>query len=889
MRELLAVPLRRLAALFRHGHLENDLDEELRSHMEMSIELNLRKGMSPADARREALRGFGGIEQIKEIYRDQRGLPMIETTLQDLRFGFRMLRRSPGFSILAILCLTLGIGANAAVFSWVEGILFRPYPAVTHQERLLALTGTARGESGPTYISWPDFVDLQRSCTLFDALIVTKIMGTTLSVGDRAERTIGSIVSANYFGAIGVHPILGRGFERGEDSGRNAHPVTVISYQLWRGRFKGDPEIVGKAQRLNGVLHTIVGVAPEGFYGTFVGWGMQFWVPASMEENFEGGGYKLEDRGARWIEAYVRLKPGVTREQGQQEISAAAKRLEIAYPDTNRGRGIKLWPLWQTPFNNARTLLPTLEIMLPVVVFVLLIACANVGNLLLVKSFARRHEMTVRLAIGASRSRLLKQLLTEGLILSAFGAAGGLLVAYWCRHALVLLFPARGGVAMHLPGEIDWRVLALSTGVCLTATLLLGLVPAMQTGKIDLAGALKADSAGVVGGGGRAWVRSGLVVMQVSLSFVLLVGAGLLLQSLQKIRNSSPGFSTHGVLDTAVLLVSAGYDARRAQTFQDELLNRVKALPGVESAAFARMTPLSYGSFSSSPIALDGYRPPPEEQPTVQYNEVGPDYFKTMGIPLVSGREFTRADDEKAALVAVVNETMAARYWRGRNPIGERVQVKGRWMQVIGVAKDSKYESVRETPKPFFYVPRRQNFTVGAGLYIRTPLSPETMAAALTREVHALDPDLALYEVITLQEQVDRSTSPQLVAVTLVGVLAGLALLLAAIGLYGVMSYAVSQSTHELGLRMALGADASNLLRLVMSRGLTLTAGGVLLGAGAALASTRLLGNLLYKVSPRDPLAFGSALVVMTIVSLAACFLPARRAARTDPARALRD
>ncbi len=865
------------------------MNEELRSHLEMAVERNLRKGMTAGDARREAHREFGGVEQTKELYRNQRGLPMIETTLQDLRFGFRMLRRSPGFSILAILCLTLGIGANAAVFSWVEGILFRPYPAVTHQEQLLALTGTARGESGPTLTSWPDLLDLQRNCTLIDSFIVTKIMGTTLSIGDRAERTTGSIVSANYFDAIGVHPILGRGFEPSEDTGRNAHPVTVISFQLWKGRFKSDPQIIGKTQRLNGVMHTIVGVAPEGFYGTFVGWAMQFWVPASMEETFEAGGYKLEDRGARWIEAYVRLKPGVTLSQAQQEISAAAKRLETDYPDTNRGRGIKLWPLWQTPFNNAGTLLPTLQIMLAVVIFVLLIACANVGNLLLVRSFARRHEMTVRLAIGAGRGRLLKQLLTEGLILSAFGAAGGLLVAYWCRHALVLLLPARGGVAMHLPGEIDWRVLVLSAGVCLIATLLLGLVPAMQTGKLDLAGALKADSAGVVGGGGRAWVRSGLVVMQVSLSFVLLVGAGLLLQSLQKIRNSSPGFSTHGVLDTAVLLVSAGYDAQRAQTFQDELLNRVKALPGVESAAFARMTPLSYGSFSSSPIAVDGYQPPPEEQPTVQYNEVGPDYFTTMGIPLVSGREFTRADDEKAALVAVVNETMATRYWRGRNPIGERVQVKGRWMQVIGVAKDSKYESVRETPKPFFYVPRRQNFTVGAGLYIRTPLSPETMAAALTREVHALDANLALYEVITLQEQLDRSTSPQQVAVTLVGTLGGLALLLATIGLYGVMSYAVSQSTRELGLRMALGADASNLLRLVISRGLALTAGGVLLGGVVALALTRLLGNLLYKVSPYDPLAFGSALAVMTTAALAACFLPAWRATRTDPARALRD
>jgi len=889
MRELFRTFFRRFAALFRRRRLEDDLNDELRSHLEMAIELNLRKGMSPADARREALRSFGGVEQTKEIYRDQRGLPMIETTLQDLRFGLRMLRRSPGFSILTILCLTLGIGANAAVFSWVEGILFRPYPAVTHQEQLLALTGTARSESGPTGTSWPDILDLQRSCTLIDSFIVTKIMGTTLSVGDRAEVTIGSIVSANYFDAIGVHPILGRGFEPGEDAGRMAHPVTVISYQLWQGRFKGDPQIIGKTQRLNNVLHTIVGVMPEGFYGTFVGWAMQFWVPASMEENFEAGGYKLEDRGARWIEAYVRLKPGVTLAQAQQEISAVAQRLETDYPATNRGRGVKLWPLWQTPFNNAGTLLPTLEIMLAVVVFVLLIACANVGNLLLVRSFARRHEMTVRLAIGAGRGRLLKQLLTEGLILAAFGAAGGLLVAHWCRHALVLLFPARGGVAMHLPGEIDWRVLALSAGVCLITTLLLGLVPAMQTGKIDVAGALKSDSAGVVGSRERAWVRSGLVVVQVSLSFVLLVGAGLLIQSLQKIRTTSPGFSTHQVLDTAVNLTSAGYDAQRAQTFQDELLNRVKALPGVESAAFARMTPLSYGSFSSSPISVDGYQPPPEEQPTVQYNEVGPNYFATLGIPLISGREFTPTDDEKAALVAIVNETMAARYWRDRNPIGERVQVKGRWMQVVGVAKDSKYESVREAPKPFFYVPLRQNFARGAGLHLRTTLNPQTMAAALSREVHALDGNLALFEVISLQEQLDRSTSAQMVAVTLVGTLGGLALLLAAIGLYGVMSYAVSQSTRELGLRMALGADASNLLRLVVSRGLVLTAGGVLLGAAVALALTRLLGNLLYKVSPRDPLAFGSALAVMTIASLAACFLPAWRATRTDPARALRD
>ncbi len=812
-----------------------------------------------------------------------------ENPVQDLRYGLRQLWRSPGFSSLAILCLTLGIGANTAVFSWIEGILFRPYPAVAHQERLLALAGTARGETGATLISWPDFLDLQRSCTLCDAFFVSKITSSTLNVGERAEITRGSIVSANYFDTIGVHPILGRGFEPGEDVGSDSHPVAVISYQLWRNRFKSDPQIVGKMQRLNNVPHTIIGVAPEGFYGTFVGWAMHFWVPASMEETFESDGYKLEDRGARWIEAYVRLKPGVTRAQAQKEISAIATRLENNYSATNRGRGIKLWPLWQTPFNHAGTLLPTLEIMLAVGAFVLLIACANVGNLLLVRSFARRREMTVRLAIGASRARLLKQLLTEGLILSTLGAAGGLLVAYWCRHALVLLLPARSGVSMYLPGEIDWRVMSLSAGICLFATLIVGLVPALQTRNLDLAGALKAESSGVVGARGTAWVRSGLVVFQVCLSFVLLVGAALLLQSLQEIRTADPGFSTTNVVQTGVSLISAGYDVPRAKTFQEELIARVRVLPGVESAAFARVTPLGYGTYSSTPIAVDGYQPPPEEQPAVDYNQVSPDYFATLGISLLSGREFTRADDENAPLVAIVNQTMAARYWRGQDPIDRRLQVKGRWVRVIGVAADSKYESMRESPKPFFYVPLLQDFVRGPSLYIRSAQPLQSISAALLHEVHALDGNLALYETITLQEQVDRSTSPQLVAVTLVSILGGLTLLLAAVGLYGVMSYSVAQSNRELGLRMALGAGAANLFRRVISRGLRLSAVGVLCGATAGLALTRLLGTLLYNVSPNDPLAFASAGAVMTIASVAACLLPAWRATRTDPARVLRE
>jgi predicted permease len=871
-----------------HAHRDADLQRELQTHLELEAEEQQESGLSAGQARNAAQRALGNTLQVTEATRETWAWARLDLFLQDLRFGLRMLRRNPGFSLLAILCLTLGIGANAAVYSWIEGILFRPFPLVVHQERLVAIVGTNRGAAHYDDVSWPDFLDLERGGTLLDAMMAEKITGTTLSIGDRAVGATGSVVSANYFDALGVHPMLGRGFRPEEGTGRNGHPVVVISYQLWKDRFQSDPEIIGKAQTMNGVPHTIIGVAPEGFYGTFVGYAFQFWVPTSMQETFDPTGYNLEKRDARWIEGFARLKPGVSFAQAQEQMSAIAKQLEAAYPATNRGRGIKLFPLWQTPFNNAGALLPTLGMALAVVFFVLLIACANVSNLLLVRAFARRHEMTIRLAVGAGRARLMRQLLTEGLILSTLATFGGLAVAYLCRNALVLVIPFRG-VPMYLPGELDWRVLGFSVGVAVVSTLVFGLVPAMQTSKVGLAGALKSESGSVLSARGGARLRSGLVLVQVSLSFVLLVAATLLLQSVQHIRTASPGFATENVLTTFVNLFAAGYDTQRAQNFQDELMDRMRSLGGVESAAYSRITPFSFRTYSYAPIAVDGYQSAPDEQPTAEYNEVGPEYFATLEIPIISGREFTRADDENAPLVAVVDENMVTRYWRGEDPVGKRLKVKDRWLRVVGVAKAAQYSSFLEKPKSFFYVPLRQNVSKLVGIHIRTRQSIETMAPALAREVHALDPGLAPYAMIAMREQVNRSTSSQRVAGSLLGVCGVLALLLAAVGLYGVMSYAVTQSTRELGLRMALGARVSHLLRMVMSRGLALTGAGVVLGAAGAMAFTRLLGTLLFKVSPRDPVSFASALAVMALAALAACFFPAWRATRTDPVRALRD
>jgi len=810
--------------------------------------------------------------------------------LQDIRFGLRLLRRNPGFSAIATLCLTIGIGANTAVLSWIEGVMLRPYPAVQDEDDVFVIAGTAPEATKGTDISWPDFKDFERDATTIEAFIADRINGAVIGLVDqKAERAPGSLVSANYFDALGVQPTLGRGFEPGEDIGPNAHPVVVISYQLWQRRFAGDPGAVGRTIRLNGVPHTVVGVAPEGFYGTFVGYQFQFWVPASMQAVFDPGGYKLEDRGARWIEGFVRVKRGVSRAEAQAELSAIAERLQSEFPSTNRSRGIMLTPLWQSPFNPMDALVPTLTIALVGVAAMLLIACANVGNLLLLKSVARRRELTIRLAVGASRGRLVGQMLIEAVLLSSIAGVCGLVVAYWGRSALVFLFPPRGTTPLRLPADLDARVLLLSVGIAFVATLVFGLIPAVLASKVDLVGGLKTDSAGAVGGRARARVRATLVFVQVAVSFVLIVGAALVVESLQHMRTTSPGFDADRVLVTSVDLAAADYDSGRASVFRDRLVERIDSLPGVEAAAFVGGPPFTYAGGASAPVSVDGYQIQPGEAPTVDYSQIGPDYLRTLGIPLMAGREFTRDDNERSDPVAIVNESMAARYWRGRDPVGTRLIAGGRAMRVVGIAKLSKYRELMEPAAPFFYVPLRQTTARAQTLMIRTTLAASAMAPALAAEVRALDPSLTPDQVMRMREQINRMNQSTAMAVRLLTTFGAIALILAAIGLYGVMSFNVTQNARELALRLALGADPSSLLRRVLGSGLLLTAGGIACGAAAAIGLTRWLAPVLFDVNPHDPATFAAAFATMAIASTAACVLPAFRATRTDPVAALRN
>jgi predicted permease len=804
---------------------------------------------------------------------------------RDLRHAFRGLLRTPGFTLVVVLTLAIGIAATATVYSWARALFLAPLPGVSEQETVRIFTGRTRDGSQRS-LSVPNFRDLQKSTGNGELPFQIAAHGLTpvhLMEGERPERLWASIVSGNFFDVLGVRAAAGRTFLPEEDTTPDGHPVVVLSWDLWQRRFQGDPALVGRTLRLNGHPYTVVGVAPRGFHGADIGLAMDLWIPLAMQRQVVAGGDRLEQRGWGWMNVVARVAPRVADARAQAALEAVSARLAKSYPDNNEGVTFVLYRFWNEPGSD--TSRRTLIVAGGMALLVLLLACANVANLLLVRALGRRRETAIRLALGAGRGQLTRLLLAEGLALSLL--AGGLAVAIttWSRRLYELLTPTVD-LPVGPPPPLDARVLAFAAVVALLTGLVFSLAPALQLTNPRLAGVLR-DEGTAVTGGRKGRLRNGLVVVQVALSCVLLITAGLFTRSLGQAAALDPGFSERDILLGTVDVFPNGYDEARGQSFSRELRRRLAALPGVESVSYAVQLPLS-GNSNSASATIEGYQPKRDEEVNVGFNLVGPDYFETMGIPVLRGRGLTIADDERTPLVAVVNEAMARRYWPDGNAVGGKLRSLGKDLTVVGIVKNGAYRELKEEPKPLMYVPLQQLYVPGMILHVRTTGDPAALANALRAKVRELDPSLPVTDVRTMREHLRLATFEQRLLASFLGGLGAIALLLSTVGLYSVIRYAVSQRTRELGVRMALGAQPGEVARLVLGQGMVLALLGGGLGVAIAFGTGRLLANQLYGVSASDPVIFGSVLAVLAMVSAFATWLPARMAAEVDPMITLR-
>jgi len=807
----------------------------------------------------------------------------MENLLKDLRYAFRSLVKRPGFAIVAILTLALGIGINTTVFSLANSVFLRQLPVASPQN----LVWIFSGRDNPT--SYPEYLEYQQQTELFDGVMAYDWVGLNLGSNGQSERVEGSLVSGNYFDVLGVKAELGRTFLPDDDKS----PVAVISHNLWQRRFNSDATVVGKSMVLNGVQFTIVGVAPHDFVGAEEAFPRQVWIPLLMQASVRPTPASVNNRNVRNLNVMARLKHGVTLRQAQAGMNVVASRLAQNYPESNRNFQISLYTAGNGRPSFRALLKPVTQILLGVVGLVLLITCANVANLLLARAARRRKEVAIRLTLGATRSRLIRQLLTESILLAVVGGLAGLILNFWLVNLLTALKPAVP-LPVNVEFHTDWRVLSFTLLLSVLAGIIFGLIPALQASKHDLVPALK-DHSQQLGDRRRMFsLRNALVIGQVALSIVVLIGAGLFLRSLNHARAIDPGFDAEHVLTLSFNTAAQKYDATKAEQFYQQLTNRVQALPGVQSVSVAQSAPLSYfySPAISSPVFVEGHEPPQgEDPPFVGNNAIGPNFFRTLGVPLLSGREFTDRDREGAPRVAIVNETLVRDLFPNTNPIGQRLRVLLRqpssW-EIVGVVKDSKYRSLGEDPMPYIFLPYLQNPQPAMAVHVRTSGNPGEVAAAVRREVQALDPNLPAFHVMSLADNIDISLFPSRFGAVLLGVFGFLALLIASIGIYGVMSYGVSERTHEMGIRMALGARASDVLRLVISQGMWLALIGVAIGAGLAWGVTRVVKSYLYDVSVTDPLTFIGIALLLIGVALLACYVPARRATKVDPLKALR-
>src|SRR5262245_17257536 len=866
----------RLYGLLRKNRIEQEMDDEMRFHVLMRTRENIERGMKPDEAEREARRRFGNVGRIKDLARDIKGGGFMETLLQDLRYGARMLMKNPGFTLIAGFTLALGIGSITTVFSIVNGYLLRPLP-FPDSERLVMIDeiSAQRGPMGG--ISFANLLDWREQNQVFTGIAAWGGGDYTLTGDGDPEQLPGMSISYNTFEILGVSPMLGRSFRDEED--RPEHDMVVIlGHGLWERRFGAKPQIIGQTITINNRPRTVIGVMPPGFkYPERA----ELWLPLALDT-------RRWTRANHGLACFARLKPGVTLAQAQADMNSVARRIEEQNPVTNKGMGVTLIKMRDSLIvASTRT---AVLILFGVVGVVLLIACANVANLLLARGSARRREVAIRAALGAGRWRIFRQLLTESFLLGVIGGVFGLALAFWGIDLVLAGIPNE--LPFYVKFNIDNRVLGFTAGISLLTAVVFGTAPALQASQVNLNETLKEGGRGAAGASYHR-LRRLLVITEVALSLILLIGAGLLMRGFLRLQGVNPGFKPENVLTMRIGLPRSNYDTpEKRSIFFQELIERVEALPGVQEAGGTSNLPLR-GTWGRSlwvegvPVLSVG------QSPTINHNVITPGYFKAMGIPIMMGRDFTDADKRDGLKVTIIDERLAREYWPNQSPLGKRIRFSPPennepWSAIVGVVGNVKNESLSLTQSKSVYLPHSQFSIGGMALAVRAAASPESLAPAIRDQVKRMDPNLPLTQVLTMTEVVSLSIYRPRLMVSLFGVFAGVALLLASVGIYGVMSYSVAQRTHEIGVRMALGAQRGDVLRLIVAQGMNLIVVGAAIGLAGALAFTRLIQSLLFEVTTTDPVTFGLVAALLGIVALLACYIPARRATKVDPMVALR-
>ena len=902
MRTLRAL-IQRLGGLFRS---QSDFEAELESHIDLHTDALISTGLDRREARRQALIRLGGAEQTRQVHRERRTLPWLEGILHDCRYGLRMMGRNPGFSAVVVLTLAIGISTCATVFTWTNAVLLEPLGGVADAGRLVTVeTVTSNGEWVPN--SYPDFIDFRERLRQIEGIAVAHISPFSVGREDHAERVWGEMVSGNFFSVLGVRPELGRLFlpsEYGDTPG--AYPLAVLSDRYWRSHYHADPSIVGRTIRINQHELTIIGVAGPEFHGSIPALSFDLWVPY-MEQSVLNGvpEWMLRDRHDRNMLGIARLKPGVSSEEARLELKALADRMAVANADVSLGMSATMMPLWKSPHGPQGLLAGPLRILMAVSTLVLLIVCANVANLLLARATVREKEFGARLALGAGRARLVRQVMTETLLLALLGALLGFALMPLLVGTLRLLMPP-GPMAslVSVNSQPSPSVVAFVAGLSILSALAAGIAPALQVSRLHLSASLNAAGRSGTTGRSRSRIRSSLVACEVALALVALVGASLFGRSFQQTMHLSPGFDPDHVLLNQFYLTSNGYTLQQRREFCRRLAERMLASPGVTDVAYSDGVPLGFEPSWWEELKIEGYTPHANENMNIFRNVVSPGYLPLMRIPLVEGRNFTDADNETRKEDAmIVNETFVRRFFADRDPIGKRVHGWGSWFRIVGVVKDSKYHYLGETAPAYFYVPFRQVFREDMNLafYVRTKGEPDNILSTLRAQVDDLDPNVTVFDAAPLRELIGASLYPQKVAASLMTALGLLALGLAAVGLYSVMAYSVAQRTQEIGVRMALGAKPRDVMRLVVRQGLSLTAIGLVAGGVLAVLLARAVASVSYTnsamgtsaqllaSSASNPLIYLAAAAFLSSVALAATLIPARRAALVDPIEALRN